>query len=560
MRPATPFPIRNGCFEILRRQSVCGLKFSPGLPIKSSMPAFLPLIVHALLVAALPLAGCKVASGNASAVRFLIESSPNNLDLRQGTDAQSERIGALVYDALVHKDEHFVLQPALAVSWERPDARTWVFQLRPGVHFHDGKPMNAEDVAWSIRSMSDGTLVTSKAGSFAGVDGVEVRGPLTVAVHTAEPDAALLFNLSDGLFGVVEKGAGSAEGLHPVGTGAFRFVDQVQDKEVVLERNPGWWGGSPALERVRFEVIPDNISMALELKKGAADLESNAITPDEVHALADVAGLQTDTRPGADVYYANFNVRDPALKDARVRQAIACAIDRQALISALWRGHAVIANTLLPPGHWAAASGAELPSYGFDPERAKALLDAAGLHPDAKGVRLRFTLKTSTDETTRLMAQVLQQQMRDVGIELGLRSAEFGTFYSDITRGAFQMYILRWTGSNEDPDIFRFAYASTSVPPHGGNRGHYSNPKLDALLQAGSAAEDEAVRRQDAVAVQQILATDLPSIPLWYPDVVVVHSRRLQDVHLEPGGGFGFLRTAKLAGNSPESGAPHLQR
>ena len=122
------------------------------------------------------------------------------------------------------------------------------------------------------------------------------------------------------------------------------------------------------------------------------------------------------------------------------------------------------------------------------------------------------------------------------------------------------MYILRWTGSNEDPDIFRFAYASSSIPPHGGNRGHYANTALDALLRAGSAAPDEAAQRQNAIAVQQVLATDLPSIPLWYPDVVVVHSLRLAGIHLEPGGGFGFLRTARLLANFPESGAPHQQR
>ena len=502
--------------------------------------------VLALAVFLLPLAGCRGGQPDPNTVRFLIESSPNNLDLRQGTDAQSERIGALVYDALVHKDEHFNLQPWLATSWERPDPRTWVFHLRPAVHFHNGKPLTAEDVAWSIRSMTNGTLVTSKAGSFADVSSVETEGPLTVVVHTTEPDPALLFNLSDGLFGVVEKGAGRDEGLHPVGTGPFRFVDQVQDKEVVLDRNPQWWGGAPKIPHVRFEVVPDNISMALELKKGSADVESNAITLDEVHALADVPDLKTDTRAGADVYYANFNVTDPVLRDGRVRQAIASAINKDELISALWRGHAVPAITLLPRGHWAAATAADLPQYNFDPARARALLDAAGRKPDAKGIRLRFTLKTSTDETTRLLAQVLQQQMRAVGIELEIRSAEFGTFYSDITRGAFQMYILRWTGSNEDPDIFRYAYASASFPPHGGNRGHYSNPRVDALLQEAAAAPDQATRRREYLEVQQILATDLPSIPLWYPDVVVVHSARLRNLHLDPGGTFGFLRSAEL--------------
>jgi peptide/nickel transport system substrate-binding protein len=229
-----------------------------------------------------------------------------------------------------------------------------------------------------------------------------------------------------------------------------------------------------------------------------------------------------------------------------VRQAIDCAIDKPALIAALWRGEARPAETLLPEEHWAAASNNALPQYPHDVARAIRLLNEAGLKPDNDGVRLRFTLKTSTDETTRLEAQAIQAELREAGIAVTIRSAEFGTFYSDITKGAFQMYMLRWIGSNEDPDIFRYGYATESFPPKGANRGHYSNPKLDALLKAAAAESDEAVRRREYVEVQQILAADLPGIPLWYPDNVVIHSARLTNVTLNAGGSFDFLRTAEL--------------
>jgi peptide/nickel transport system substrate-binding protein len=507
-----------------------------------------------VLVILIALASCKTQTHDAhdgwgqqeSTLKFLIESSPNNLDLRQGTDSQSERVGGLIYDALVRKDDHFNLQPWLATSWERPDALTWVFHFRSGVRFHDGKALTAEDVAWSIRSMTNGAIISGKGDAFKSVTTVEVRDPLTLVLHTSKPNESLLFNLSDGLFGVVERGAGRDEGLHPVGTGPFRFVSQMQDKEVVLERNDSYWGGAPKIERVRFEIAPDNLTAALELKKGSADVESNFITLDMVHALRDVPGLVTQTGAGARVDYANFNVNDLALRDKRVRQAIACAIDKDALIAALWRGHAEKAETLLPAGHWAAAGVSELPQYPHDVARALRLLDEAGLKPDKDGVRLRFTLKTSTDETTRLEAQAIQAQLREAGIALTLRSAEFGTFYSDITKGAFQMYMLRWIGSNEDPDIFRYTSATESFPPKGANRGRYSNATVDALLKQASTETDQAVRRREYVQVQQILADDLPGIPLWYPDNVVVHSRRLTGVVLNPGGSFDFLRTAEL--------------
>jgi peptide/nickel transport system substrate-binding protein len=502
------------------------------------------------LMVACWLGGCHADTKDSKTLVFLIESSPNNLDLRQGTDSQSERIGELIFDPLVRKDEHFNLQPWLATSWERPDVLTWVFHLRGGVRFHDGKVMNAEDVAWSIKSMTNGALISAKGGAFADVVGLEVQGPLTLLVKTSKPDDSLLFNLSDGLFGVVERGAGRDEGLHPVGTGPFRFESQVQDKEVIVTRNADYWGGAPKIERVRFAVVPDTITAALEMKKGASSgdavVESNVLTQDMVHALRGTAGLVVETGPGARVDYANFNVTDPALRDVRVRQAIACALDKPALIAALWRGQARPAESLLPPGHWAAAQDSELPQYPRDVARAVRLLDAAGLKPDKDGVRLRFTLKTSTDETTRLEAQAIQAELREAGIALTLRSAEFGAFYSDITKGAFQMYMLRWIGSNEDPDIFRYAYGSKSFPPKGGNRGRYSNASLDALLKQATAETDDGERRKAYVEAQRILAEELPGIPLWYPDNVVVHSDRVAGVVLNAGGSFDFLRTASL--------------
>jgi peptide/nickel transport system substrate-binding protein len=216
-------------------------------------------------------------------------------------------------------------------------------------------------------------------------------------------------------------------------------------------------------------------------------------------------------------------------------------------MAALWRGHARLATTLLPPGHWAAASEQEITTYPHDPARAAALLDAAGYHAGGDGVRLRLTLKTSTDETTRLTAVAMQQQMRAAGIALTIRSAEFGTFYSDVTRGMFQMYMLKWVGSNEDPDIFRYMYSSGSFPPKGANRGHYVNPRVDALLAkaatvTGSPEDVQARRRAEYVEVEKILSDEMPSVPLWYPDNEVMHSHRIENVVSRGDGNFDFLR------------------
>src|SRR6202012_3686851 len=139
---------------------------------------------------------------------------------------------------------------------------------------------------------------TGKGGSLADITGVERSGPLTVRVRTKQPNASLLFNLSDGLFGVVEKGAGRDEGMHPVGTGPFRFVSQMQDKDVVLERNAHYWAGAPKIARVRFEVVPDTITAALEMRKGSGDIESNVLTPDMVEALRGEKNVVGESGPG----------------------------------------------------------------------------------------------------------------------------------------------------------------------------------------------------------------------------------------------------------------------
>jgi peptide/nickel transport system substrate-binding protein len=513
-----------------------------------------------MVVGCLLMVGCRGPVEEPGSVVMILESSPNNLDLRVGTDAQSERVGGQIFDALVKKDEHYELRPWLAASWEQPDALTWVFHLRDGMRFHDGRPLEAADVAYTIESLIDGSLVTAKGGNFAAVNRVEARDRLTVVVRMKRPDAGLLFNMSDGLFGVVPRGSGRDFGLHPVGSGPFKFVSAVQDKEVIVERNHDYWAdgvdalppvtaGAQRIERIQFTVVPDAITSALELKKGSADLASNVVTLDMIHTLEAAPNLKVESGPGSPVVYVTFNVTDILLKDKRVRQAVACAIDRQAIVDAIWRGQARLANTLLPTGHWAAAADDVLARYPHDVARAQRLLEEAGFPAGKDGVRLRLTMKTSTDETTRLMAAVLQQQLRTVGIALEIRSAEFGTFYADVTKGAFQIYALRWIGSNEDPDIFRYAYGSGSFPPKGGNRGRYSNARVDALLAEASASPDRAVRKEDYVEVQQILAEELPGIPLWYPNNEVVHTRRVVNVRPRAAGNFDFLREAEVTGD-----------
>ncbi len=201
------------------------------------------------------------------------------------------------------------------------------------------------------------------------------------------------------------------------------------------------------MPRVRFVVVPDTTTRALELRKGSADIASNALTSDMVLALEKEPNLVVQHAPGTVLSYLAFNLRDPILRDVRVRQALAYAIDRRPMIQYLWRDFARPADSILPPQSW--AYDADVPKYAYEPDEANRILDTTG-YPKVNGVRFHITMKTSTEETTRLMVAVLQQQLREVGIALDIRTFEFATFFADVTTGAYQMYSLRWipTSSN----------------------------------------------------------------------------------------------------------------
>ncbi len=474
---------------------------------------------------------------------MIIESSPTNLDPRVGLDAQSERIDELIFDALVRRDEHYNLQPSLAEKWEIPDPLTYVFHLRHGVEFHNGEPLTARDVKWTLDSLLSGKLISPKASTYNSVKSIETPDEWTVVLHLSTPYASLLWNLSDGAFGVVPYGSTGSFSQQPIGSGPFKFVSARQDRDLLIERNDFYWGEKPKVKRVRFIVVPDDTTRALELRKGSGDVLTNALPADTVRAVQREPELKTEITPGSNYAYLALNTRDPILKDVRVRQAIAYAIDRKTIIHYLMGDMAHEANSVLPPQSWAYNANAK--DYAFDPERANLILDQAG-YPKKSGYRFQLTMKTSTDGTTRVLAAVLQQQLRAIGIDLQIRTFEFATFYSDVSKGAYQIHSLRWIGGNQDPDIFESIFATASFAPKRQNRTYYSNPQVDALIQQGRSTVEQKQRQQAYVTLQEILDHDVPYINLWYFDNVVVHTRRVRNLQVSPAGNYDFLRTAEL--------------
>jgi peptide/nickel transport system substrate-binding protein len=254
----------------------------------------------------------------------------------------------------------------------------------------------------------------------------------------------------------------------------------------------------------------------LELRRGTINFEVNNIPFENVTEFEKNKDFKVVKSPGSVWQYLQFNLKDPILSKLPVRQAIAYAIDRDKLARDAMRGFAVPDDTMFGQGHWARAEG--LPTYAFNPAKAKQLLDQAGYKdPDGDGPQPRFTLsfKTSTDAEALLRVQMMQQMLQQVGIKVNIEQSEFGTFMEAIGKGNYQMYSLTRNGI-QDPDFMYVILASKNIPPEGQNRGYYSNPRVDELLVQGRTTFDRAKRKPLYDEVQKHLQEDLPFVSLYH--------------------------------------------
>jgi peptide/nickel transport system substrate-binding protein len=486
--------------------------------------------------------GCSSnASINPNSLTFLLESNPTNLDPRFATDAASQHIDGLLFSSLLTRDANMNLRGDLAESWETPDPTTWVFHLRKDVQFSDGRLVTSADVKATFDFIRTPGNKSAKRGAFRLVTSIDAPDPSTVIFHLKEPYASFPINLVRPTTGIVPANAGADFGKKLTGSGPFQFVSQTQDDEVVVERNPKFSGSAPKLDRIRFRIVPDAIVRALELRKGSGDIEISSLTPDMIPVLVKQPALALADRPGTNFTYLGVNLEDTILKRREVRQALAYATDRESLIKYLQHGQARVAAGILPPNHWAYEPN--VTQYSLDTARAEKLLDDAGLPRGANGVRFAITLKTSTDEQFRVLGAALQEQWRKVGVDLELRPLEFATVLSDAIKGNFQLNLLRWVGANNDPDIFEFVFSSKRFPPDGANRGHYRNPRIDALTDQIRTEMNQEKRKVLCSEAQKILADDLPYLPLWFTDATSIHRKSLGEIELSPTGDFDFLTT-----------------
>ncbi|MBI4524982.1 MAG: ABC transporter substrate-binding protein [Deltaproteobacteria bacterium] len=471
-----------------------------------------------------------------------IESSPTHLDPRFATDANSTRIASLIFDSLVRLDEYSRVQPQLAERWEAIDDQTYLFHLRKGITFQNGKPLTARDVKFTYDSVMRPQSLSPKKGALQFLASVDPLDPHRVRFRLTAPYAPFLASFGIGILPAGSPPEIQGRSQRLPGTGPFSLEEFSPGERVVLKANSSYWGNPPAIPGLVFKIIPDATVRALEFKKGTVDLLQNDVEPDMLPWLRRRTTASIVTQQGTIFQYIGANIEHPILQLAPVRQAIAHAIDREAIIRHLLKGLATPATGLLSPLHW--AYDPTVPQLVYDPEKARRLLDEAGFpDPDGDGPKPRFKLsyKTTTLDLRRRIAEALKEQLNRVGIELEVRTFEWGTFYGDVQKGNFHLYSLSWVGIS-DPDLYFSLFHSSSVPPFGNNRGRYRNPELDRALEEGRKRSGLEERKRIYGRVQQILASDLPYIPLWWAKNVVIMNPAIQGFTLYPDGDLVSLK------------------
>jgi peptide/nickel transport system substrate-binding protein len=472
---------------------------------------------------------------------YVLDINLVDLDTRWALSSQEIKISRLLAPALVSVD-----QPSLEARLELAEAitsvdpRTWDVRVKPGIKFPDGSALTARDVAYTFRSTIDPANRAAYYRHYSErLDRVDVLDERTVRFHLKKPLATFVTDLDFGI--VSEAGAMRHGGRWPggftVGAGAFQLT-HLEPGLAVAERNPHYFGPPPPMRRIEFRSMADINARLLVLVGGSADLMINAVRLDLLPRLEEKPRLHITTAPSALLSYLMLNNADPILADARVRRAIAYAIDRDKIVRGKFDGRAVLATGLIPPGHWAYSG--DVVRYDHDPARARALLDEAGFaDPDGDGPLPRFTLvyKTSSDGFRLAIARLIAEYLGEVGIAVDVRPFEFATFFADVKKGNYQLASMQ-TAEIAEPDMYYPYFHSERIPtpelPDLGNRWRYSSQRADELIMRGRHTLERDARKGIYAELQRVLSEDVPIVPLWHEHNVVIANRTVAGFELLP--------------------------
>ena len=479
----------------------------------------------------------------------------SNLIPLLSTDNTSHSIAGLIYNGLVKYDKDINIIGDLAESWDiSRNGLVITFRLRKGVKWHDGAPFTAEDVLFTYRVTTDPKTPTAYSGDFLKVKKAEVLDPHTFRVTYDKPFAPALMSWSAAMLPkhLLEGKDITTSPLarHPVGTGPYRFKEWRTGQKIVLVSNPDYFEGRPYLDGVVMRIIPDMATMFLELRAKGIDMMN--LTPLQYTRQTENPFFRKNYnkhRYLAFAYtYLGYNLKNPFFADKRVRQAIACAIDKEAVIQGILLGLGQPATGPFKPGTW--AHDPEVKKYPYDPVKARALLAEAGWRDtdgdgvlDRGGAPFAFEILTNQGNEVRAKtAEIVQKQLAEIGITVKIRIIEWAAFVNDfINKRRFDAVILGWT-IPMDPDLYD-VWHSSKTKPEELNFISYSSREVDELLEKGRGTFDREERKRCYSRIQHILAEEQPYTFLYVPDALPIISSRVRGIEPAPLGiSYNFIQ------------------
>jgi len=473
-----------------------------------------------------------------------------------------------LFDSLVELDQSLNVRPLLAESWEvAKDGLAYTFKLKKGVKWHDGTPFTARDVAFTFYAVLNPKVTTPHRAYFDALAGfpeltnkdapkrpedlavkpIEVVDDHTVRFRLRYPSGSFLAVLTNPRAGIIPEHLLKTADLNttefnrkPVGTGPFKFVEWRRGERLVMEANPQYHGGRPALDRLIFRIIPDSVVLLQELRAGGVDFIENPPL-NEVARLKQTAGLKVLVADNTSYNYFGWRQDLEPFNDLRVRRALNHAIDVPTLVKEALQGYATIATGQFPPSSWAYDPAVK--PYAYDPNRAKALLAEAGFRPEGDGVlarngkRFSFTIRhDQANQAVKDTAVIVQEYLKRVGVEAKLEPLDWPTFVKKLFASEFEGIVVGWT-NHHDPDPFAYTIWHSSQWK-GRNFAHYKNPRVDELLEQARHTAVVAERKKHYAEFSKLLMEDAPYVFLYFPQQVFV-TRQSYD---------GFLPIPAFAG------------
>jgi len=471
-------------------------------------------------------------------------AEPVNLDPPQVTDLNSLRVSRRIVETLVtFPDESTQVVPGLAESWTiSRDGLAYTFKVRKGIKFHDGTPLNAAAVAFSIERQINPEHPANKLGKypfagffFGNVKAVEAVDDSTVRFVLKEPRASFLAVLTSGAASIVSPTAvlkaGADYPLRPVGTGPFRFVSWDRGQRVILEKNADYWKFPVKLDRVIYRPIVEDQARLTELMTGGLDLIVG-VPADFVAQLESSPRLGLLKQVGAHVWYLGINNQKKPFDDKRVRQALNYAINKDALVRDVLKGTGAVSRGPVLPGTWGADPA--IKAYPYDPAQAKKLLAEAG-YPNGFSTTLWVPESGSGMQSPVAMSTVMQSNLRAVGVNVTLQTMEWGAFLAKLRTKEQELFALSWMAGTEDPDMVMYPLLHSSQwTPGGPNRALYKNERFDALLAEARHVTDQGKRAELYREAQRILVEDAPWVFVDHEIQIAAFSRRVQGFKLHP--------------------------